>query len=176
MEKINATITKEDYAMYEITYKTDSTRNFNHVLSSLMGLNEPVSVDISKLKVGNLGDPNNETFDVVEAFHRMLLGRKVRRVDWEPEEWIELAPKYYIIRNQRGATMNLSILVCLESREAMWEEYEEYVYLVKAESLDDAYDVASDYTNAYSFNIRPLGEILDELENYPAQCLGGHAE
>ena len=54
--------------------------------------------------------------------------------------------------------------------------YGEYVYLVKAESLDDAYDVASDYMNAYSFNIRPLGEIPDELENYPAQCLGGHAE
>ena len=85
---------------------------------------EPVTVDISKLKVDKLGDPNNKTFDVVEAFHRMILGRKVRRVDWEPEEWIELTPKYYIIRNQREATMNLSILVCLESREKMWEEYE----------------------------------------------------
>jgi hypothetical protein len=124
MEKINATITKEDYATYEITYKTDSGRDFNHVLSDLMGLKEPVTVDISKLMVDNLGDPNNKTFDVVEAFHRMLLGRKVRRVDWEPEEWIELAPKYYIIRNQRETTMNLSILVCIESREKMWEEYE----------------------------------------------------
>jgi hypothetical protein len=84
-----------------------------------MGLTEPTNIDISKL-----GDPNNKIFDAVEAFHRMLLGRKVRRVDWEPEEWIELAPKYCIIRNQREATMNLSILVCLESREAMWEEYE----------------------------------------------------
>lgn len=119
MEKINATITIEDYATYEITYKTDSGRNFNHVLSSLMRLKEPTNIDISEL-----GDPNNKTFDVVEAFHRMLLGRKVRRVDWESEEWIELAPKYYIIRNQREATMNLSILVCLESREVMWEEYE----------------------------------------------------
>jgi hypothetical protein len=125
MEKINATITKEDYATYEITYKTDSERNFNHVLLSLMGFNEPVTVDISKIKVGKLGDQNTKTFDVVEAFHRMLLGRKVRRVDWEPEEWIELTPKYYIIRNQRETTMNLSILVCLESREKMWEEYEE---------------------------------------------------
>lgn len=120
MEKINATITIEDYPTYEITYKTDSGKNFNHVLSSLMRLKEPTNIDISKL-----GDPNNKTFDVVEAFHRMLLGRKVRRVDWEPEEWIKLEPKYYIIRNQREATMNLSILVCLESREKMWEEYEE---------------------------------------------------
>jgi hypothetical protein len=54
--------------------------------------------------------------------------------------------------------------------------YGEYVYLVKAESLDDAYDVASDYIDGSSFDIRPLGEILDELEDYPAQCLGGHAE
>lgn len=120
MKKINATITIEDYATYEITYKTDSGRDFNHVLSSLIDPNEPVTVNISKL-----GDPNNKTFDVVEAFHRMILGRKVRRVDWEPEEWIELTPKYYVIRNQRGATMNLSILVCLESREKMWEEYKE---------------------------------------------------
>lgn len=101
---------------------------------------EPVAFDISKLKeewndimnienphvkVGNLGDPNNKTFDVVEAFHRMLLGRKVRRVDWEPEEWIKLEPKYYVIKNQRDSTMTLAILVCLESREKMWEEYEE---------------------------------------------------
>lgn len=119
MEKINATITIEDYATYEINYKTDSGKNFNHVLSGLMGLNKPVNVDISKL-----GDPNNKTFDVVEAFHRMLLGRKVRRVDWEPEKWIKLDNKYYVIRNQRGLTMKLSILVCLESREKMWEEYE----------------------------------------------------
>lgn len=86
---------------------------------------EPLAFDISKLKkVDNLGDPNNKTFDVVEAFHRMLLGRKVRRVDWEPEEWIELDSKYYVIRNQNDTSMNLSILVCLESREKMWEEYE----------------------------------------------------
>lgn len=120
MEKINATITIEDYATYEINYKTDSGRNFNQVLSGLMRRKEPTNIDISKL-----GDPNNKTFDVVEAFYRMLLGRKVRRVDWEPEEWIKLEPKYYIIRNQRDATMNLSILVCLESREKMWEEYKE---------------------------------------------------
>ena len=120
MEKINANILIEDYATYEITYKTDSGRDFNHVLSDLMRRKEPTNIDISKL-----GDPNNKTFDVVEAFHRMLLGRKVRRVDWEPEEWIELTPKYYVIKNQRGSTMTLSILVCLESREAMWEEYEE---------------------------------------------------
>ena len=119
MEKINATITIEDYPTYEITYKTDSGRDFNHVLSDLMRLNEPVTVDISKL-----GDPNNKTFDVVEAFHRMILGRKVRRVDWESEEWIKLEPKYYVIRNQSDLAMNLSILVCLESREKMWEEYE----------------------------------------------------
>lgn len=120
MEKINATITIEDYPTYEINYKTDSGKNFNHVLSSLMSLKEPTSIDISKL-----GDPNNKTFDVVEAFHRMLLARKVRRVDWEPEEWIKLEPKYYVIRNQRDATMTLAILTCLESREKMWEEYEE---------------------------------------------------
>jgi hypothetical protein len=54
--------------------------------------------------------------------------------------------------------------------------YGEYVYLVKAESLDDAYDVASDYIDGRLYDIRPLGEILDELENYPAQYLGGHAE
>lgn len=80
---------------------------------------EPTDIDISKL-----GDPNNKTFDVVEAFYRMLLGRKVRRVDWESEEWIELDSKYYVIRNQNDTSMNLSILVCLESREKMWEEYE----------------------------------------------------
>lgn len=120
MEKINATITIEDYATYEINYKTDSGRNFNHILSGLMKRKEPTNIDISKL-----GDPNSKTFDVVEAFHRMILGRKVRRVDWEPEEWIKLESKCYVIRNQRGATMNLSILVCLESREKMWEEYEE---------------------------------------------------
>ena len=120
MEKINATITIEDYPTYEITYKTDSGRDFNHVLLDLMRLKEPVGIDISEL-----GDPNNKTFDVVEAFHRMLLGRKVRRVDWESEEWIALTPKYYVIRNQRDATMNLSILVCLESREKRWEEYKE---------------------------------------------------
>ena len=85
-----------------------------------MRLNEPTNIDISEL-----GDPNNKTFDAVEAFHRMLLGRKVRRVDWEPDEWIELDPKYYVIRNQNDTSMNLSILVCLESREKMWEEYEE---------------------------------------------------
>ena len=125
MEKINATITIEDYPTYEINYKTDSGRNFNHVLSGLMGLKEPVPyVDISKLKVGNSGDPNNKTFDVVEAFQRMLWGRKVRRVDWEPEEWIELASKHRIIRNQRGSTMDLSVLTRLEARETMWEEYE----------------------------------------------------
>lgn len=120
MEKINATITIEDYPTYEINYKTDSGKNFNHVLSSLMRLKEPTNIDISKL-----GNPNNKTFDVVEAFHRMLLGRKVRRVDWEPEEWIELEDKYYVIRNQNDTSMSLSILVCLESREKMWEEYEE---------------------------------------------------
>ena len=125
MEKINATITMEDYPTYEINYKTDSGKNFNHVLLSLMDLNEPTNIDISKLKVGKLGDPNNKTFDVVEAFHRMLLGRKVRRVDWEPEEWIKLEPKYYVIRNQKDTAMTLSILVCLESREKMWEDYEE---------------------------------------------------
>lgn len=120
MEKINATIAIEDYSTYEITYKTDSGRDFNHVLSSLMRLNEPTNIDISEL-----GNPNNKTFDVVEAFHCMLLGRKVRRVDWEPEEWIKLEPKYYVIRNQRDSTMTLAILTCLESREKMWEEYEE---------------------------------------------------
>lgn len=85
---------------------------------------EPVTVDISKLKVGKLGDPNNKTFDVVEAFQRMLWGRKVRRVDWEPEEWIKLESKYYFIRNQNDTSMTLAILTCLESREKMWEEYE----------------------------------------------------
>lgn len=55
-------------------------------------------------------------------------------------------------------------------------EYGEYVYLVKAESSDEAYDIVSDYIDGGSFNIRPLGEILDKLENYPAQCLGGYAE
>lgn len=120
MEKINATIAMEDYAAYEITYKTDNRRDFTNVLSSLMTLKEPTNIDISKL-----GDPNNKTFDVVEAFHRMLLGRKVRRVDWESEEWIELDRKYYVIRNQNDTSMNLAILVCLESREKMWEEYEE---------------------------------------------------
>ena len=120
MEKINATITIEDYPTYEITYKTDSGRNFNRVLSGLMRLKEPTNIDISKL-----GDPNNKTFDVVEAFHRMLLGRKVRRVDWEPEEWIKLEPKYYVIRNQKDTAMTLAILTCLESREKMWEDYEE---------------------------------------------------
>lgn len=120
MEKINATILMEDYPTYEITYKTDSGKNFNHVLSSLMRLKEPTNIDISKL-----GDPNNKTFDVVEAFHRMLLGRKVRRVDWEPEEWIKLEGKYHFIRNQNDTSMTLAILTCLESREAMWEEYEE---------------------------------------------------
>ena len=119
MEKINATILIEDYATYEITYKTDSGRNFNHVLSGLMRLKEPTNIDISKL-----GDPNNKTFDVVEAFHRMLLGRKVRRVDWESEEWIKLESKYYVIRNQNDTSMTLAILTCLESREKMWEEYE----------------------------------------------------
>lgn len=118
MEKINATITIEDYPTYEINYKTDSGKNFNRVLSGLMRLNEPTSIDISKL-----GDPNNKTFDVVEAFHRMILGRKVRRVDWEPEEWIKLESKYYVIKNQRDSTMTLAILTCLESREKMWEEY-----------------------------------------------------
>lgn len=85
--------------------------------------NDIMNAEKNYLKAGELGDPNNKTFDVVEAFHRMLLGRKVRRVDWEPEEWIKLEGKYYVIRNQRDATMNLSILVCLESREKMWEEY-----------------------------------------------------
>ena len=55
-------------------------------------------------------------------------------------------------------------------------EYGEYVYLVKAKSLDEAYDVASDYIDGSSFDIKLLGEILDELENYPAQYLGGYAE
>lgn len=54
--------------------------------------------------------------------------------------------------------------------------YGEYVYLVKAESLDDAYDVASNHIDGGSFDIKPLGEILDELETYPAQYLGGYAE
>jgi hypothetical protein len=54
--------------------------------------------------------------------------------------------------------------------------YGEYVYLVKAESLDDAYDVAGSHIDGRLYDIRPLGEILDELENYPAQYLGGHAE
>ena len=47
-------------------------------------------------------------------------------------------------------------------------DYGEYVYLVKAESFDEAYDVASDHIDGGSFDIKPLGEILDELENYPA--------
>lgn len=81
---------------------------------------KPTNIGISKL-----GDPNNKTFDVVEAFYRMLLGRKVRRVDWEPEEWIKLEDKYYVIKNQRDSSMTLAILTCLESREKMWEEYEE---------------------------------------------------
>lgn len=54
--------------------------------------------------------------------------------------------------------------------------YGEYVYLVKAESLDDAYDVASGHLDGRLYDIKPLGEILDELENYPAQYLGGYSE
>lgn len=87
-------------------------------------VNNIMNIENPHVKVGNLGDPNNKTFDVVEAFHRMLLGRKVRRVDWEPEEWIKLEPKYYVIRNQTDTSMTLAILTCLESREKMWEEYE----------------------------------------------------
>lgn len=54
--------------------------------------------------------------------------------------------------------------------------YGEHVYIIKADSLDDAYNVANNHIKGSSFDIKTLGEILNELEYYPVQYLGGHNE